>query len=121
MIHKLICALVPGLSPGTRRANAQGRFVLVIRIVVEELESWFIGDPQALREAFPKLPPATSKGIFARPDNQGGRAWENLHRYLNWALHAAACYPRVRGRWSLGTRMQGRSGHAGAGFRLDPT
>jgi len=61
--------------------DAQGTFTVLNRIVVEELESWFIGDPQALRKAFPSLPkinPNTKP--FQIPDNGGD--WEALHRFL---------------------------------------
>ena len=36
--------------------DPSGRFVVLNRIVIEELESWFIGDPEALRKAFTSLP-----------------------------------------------------------------
>ncbi len=61
--------------------DEKGRFAVVNRIVVEELESWFLGDPMALRRAFPSLPAINEKkGVFANPDNGG--TWEALHRYL---------------------------------------
>jgi hypothetical protein len=75
--------------------DVQGRFHVVNRIVVEELESWFIGDPAALRKAFPKLPPVNSKGIFAKPDNQGNKAWENLHRFLKKHGVYRNSYPKI--------------------------
>jgi hypothetical protein len=77
------------------RPDRNGRFVVVNRIVVDELESWFIGDPDALRNAFPKLPPANRKGIFARPDNQGGKAWEQLHRFLKTHGIYRSSYPKI--------------------------
>ncbi|MGD8589266.1 MAG: DUF4276 family protein [Chromatiales bacterium] len=75
--------------------DAQGCFVVVNRVVVEELESWFIGDPAALRRAFPKLPPANNKGIFAKPDNQNGKAWESLHRFLKKHGIYKNHYPKI--------------------------
>ncbi len=61
--------------------TANGQFLVLNRIVVEELESWFIGDLAALRRAFASLPdiPA-NRGIFRNPDNGG--SWEALHRFL---------------------------------------
>jgi hypothetical protein len=60
---------------------ADGRFMVLNRIVIEELESWFIGDPSALRKAFTSLPRIEqNKGIFRNPDNGG--SWEALHRFL---------------------------------------
>lgn len=67
--------------PTKSQPDADARFLVVNRVVVEELESWFIGDPEALRKAFPKLPAIDpKKGIFRNPDNGG--TWEALHRYL---------------------------------------
>jgi len=77
------------------RPDVQGRFHVVNRIVVEELESCFIGDPVALRKAFPKLPPVSTKGIFAKPDNQGNKAWENLHRFLKIHGIYRNSYPKI--------------------------
>jgi len=73
-------AAVVGLP--TKSAAAAGQaFVVLNRIVVEELESWFIGDPSALCKAFTGLPrTATHSGIFRNPDNGG--SWEALHRFL---------------------------------------
>jgi len=63
-------------SPGDK-----GHFLVLNRVAVEELESWFIGDPEALRKAFTGLPKIdVTKGIFHNPDNGG--SWEALHRYL---------------------------------------
>ncbi len=62
-------------------ACSEQTFTVLNRIVVEELESWFIGDPAALRKAFSSLPRiAPDTGIFRNPDNGG--SWEALHRYL---------------------------------------
>ncbi len=62
------------------RPDPGGGFRVVNRVVVEELESWFLGDPAALREAFPSLPPAKpASGPFRSPDRGD---WKALHRYL---------------------------------------
>ncbi len=61
--------------------TANGQFFVLNRIVIEELESWFIGDLVALRRAFAGLPDIqASRGIFRNPDNGG--SWEALHRFL---------------------------------------
>lgn len=36
-----------------QRCRAGGRFDVLVRIVCRELEAWYIGDPDALAEAFP--------------------------------------------------------------------
>ena len=75
-----VMAAAAGL-PTKSAPAADGRFIVLNRIVIEELESWFIGDPSALRKAFSSLPKIDqSKGIFRNPDNGG--SWEALHRFL---------------------------------------
>ncbi|WP_405225986.1 DUF4276 family protein [Lentisalinibacter sediminis] len=74
--------------------DVDGRFLVVNRIVVEELESWFIGDPAALRRAFTSLPKIdATKGIFRNPDNGG--SWEALHRFLKKHGIYRSSYPKI--------------------------
>ena len=69
-----------GLSTKTSPDN-KGHFLVLNRVAVEELESWFIGDPAALRKAFTSLPKIDiAKSIFRNPDNGG--SWEALHRFF---------------------------------------
>ena len=71
-----------------------GRFFVVNRIVIEELESWFIGDPAALRQAFTSLPSIDERtGIFRAPDNGG--SWEALHRFLKSHGIYKSSYPKI--------------------------
>lgn len=82
-----------GLASKTR-PGANGRFHVVNRIVIEELESWFIGDPAALRQAFPSLPRIDeTKGVFRNPDNGG--SWEALHRFLKKHGIFKSSYPKI--------------------------
>lgn len=74
--------------------DADGRFLVVNRIVIEELESWFIGDPEALRRAFTSLPAIdANKGIFRNPDNGG--SWEALHRFLKRHGIYKSSFPKI--------------------------
>ena len=78
----------------TKTHPVAGRVVVLNRIVIEELESWFIGDPEALRTAFPKLPAiAENSGIFRNPDNGG--SWEALHRFLKRHGIYKSNYPKI--------------------------
>ena len=61
-------------------AAGQGRFQVINRIVIEELEAWFMGDEHALKAAFSSLNRVRFPGSFNRPDNGG--TWERLHRFL---------------------------------------
>lgn len=86
-------ATAAGLSTKSSPA-ADGRFVVLNRIVIEELESWFIGDPSALRKAFTSLPKIEQNaGIFRNPDNGG--SWEALHRFLKRHGIYKSSFPKI--------------------------
>lgn len=86
-------AAAAGLSTKSVRAS-DGRFMVLNRIVIEELESWFIGDPTALRKAFTSLPKiGEDKGIFRNPDNGG--SWEALHRFLKKHGIYKSSFPKI--------------------------
>jgi len=74
--------------------DAEGGFVVLNRIVVEELEAWFLGDPDALRKAFPSLRKLNFNAKpFQNPDNGG--TWETLHRILRKNGIYRSCYPKI--------------------------
>ncbi|WP_410640070.1 DUF4276 family protein [Amycolatopsis sp. lyj-346] len=55
----------------------------LFRIVIEELEAWFLGDVPALHAAYPKVPPSLgSQTKFRDPENITGGAWEGLEHVL---------------------------------------
>jgi len=69
--------------PTKTHPTASGHFRVVNRIVIEELEAWFIGDIEALRTAFPRLPASLGqRAPFRNPDAVPGGTWEALHRAL---------------------------------------
>jgi hypothetical protein len=84
--------------------DAEGRFHIVNRLVIEELESWFIGDPAALRKAFTSLPAVdATKGIFRNPDNGG--SWEALHRFLKKHGVYKSSYPKIEAARRIAPRL----------------
>jgi hypothetical protein len=89
--------LTAGPGVPTRTAPREdGSFVAVNRIVVEELEAWFLGDPEALRAAFPRLPDALERKAGLRdPDRISGGTWERLHRELQEAGYYRDLYPKI--------------------------
>jgi hypothetical protein len=57
--------------------------IVLHRIVVEELESWFIGDVAAIRAEYEKIPASLSKQAkFRDPDAIKGGTWEELDKIL---------------------------------------
>jgi hypothetical protein len=82
-----------------------GEFQLVNRVVVQELESWFMGDAAALRKAFPRLP-ARFPRHFSNPDNGG--TWERLHRFLKKNGIYKSSYPKIEAARKIAPHMDPR-------------
>lgn len=58
-----------------------GRFQVINRIAIEELESWYFGDWAAVCAAYPKMPASLpSRAGFRDPDGIKGGTWEALER-----------------------------------------
>lgn len=62
---------------------SDGAWQVVERIVVEELEAWYFGDWEAVRQAYPRVPPVVQdRGPFRDPDGIQGGTWEAFERIL---------------------------------------
>ena len=61
-------------------------FQVLNRIVVEELEAWFFGDVEAIRQAYPKVSAnLATQQKYRSPDAIKGGTWEALERVLRKA------------------------------------
>lgn len=61
-------------------------FQVLNRIVVEELEAWFFGDVEAIRQAYPKVSAnLATQQSYRDPDAIKGGTWESLERVLQKA------------------------------------
>ncbi len=70
----------------TRSHPNQGRFVIVNRIAIEELEAWYFGDWKAVCAAYPRVPSnVPRKQSYRDPDTIAGGAWEAFERVLQRA------------------------------------
>ena len=68
---------------GTKSRPKQGRFQVVNRIAIEELEAWFFGDWPAVRAAYPKVEASlVQRSGFRDPDTIKGGTWEAMERVL---------------------------------------
>lgn len=64
-------------------APSGSRFQIVNRIAIEELESWFFGDWEAVGRAYPKVPTTIpSQARYRDPDAIHDGTWEALERVL---------------------------------------
>jgi hypothetical protein len=76
-------ALDAGLA--TKSAPRAGKFYVVNRLAIEELEAWFFGDTVALHEAFSRIPVSLrSQRRYRDPDAVPGGTWESLERLLKY-------------------------------------
>ena len=80
----------------TKTGARGGAFVVLNRIVVEELEAWFLGDPVALNAAYPRVPATLgARAAFRDPDQVAGGTWEALERVLQRAGYYPGGLPKI--------------------------
>lgn len=73
-----------------------GRFTVLNRIAVEEIEAWFFGDVPALAVAYPGVSSSLgSKAAYRNPDAIAGGTWEALERVLKQAGHFTAGLSKI--------------------------
>jgi len=84
-----------GLTTKTR--NVGSGFQVLNRIVIEELESWFIGDDNALQQAYTRLPNSIAHmRKFRDPDSVAGGTWESLAKLMKQYGYYQGGYPKVQ-------------------------
>ncbi len=84
-------AVEAGLMPKARAVS--GRFHVVNRIAIEELEAWFFGDVEALHAAYSHVPETLAKKKpYRDPDAIKGGTWEALARVLGYPRET---YPKI--------------------------
>jgi hypothetical protein len=70
----------------TRSHPRGGRFTVINRIAIEELEAWYFGDWQAVRAAYPRVPETVDRRArFRDPDRIQGGTWEAFEQVLQRA------------------------------------
>lgn len=83
-----------GLVTKSRNGN---NFQVLNRIIVEELESWFFGDIDAIRVRYPRVSGnLTNQRAYRNPDEIKGGTWEALERVLsNVGYYKKGFYPKT--------------------------
>jgi hypothetical protein len=77
------------------KAEPNGNFQVINRIVIEELEAWFFGDVTALKTAYPKVPSSLDRRRgFRNPDAIHNTA-EALERILKAAGYYRGGMPKI--------------------------
>ena len=100
-----VAATAAGLI--TKSAATGGRFVVLNRIAVEELEAWFFGDPTALAAAFPGVSPNLgATAAYRNPDAIAGGTWEALERVLQRAGYYGGGLPKIEVAREMSAHME---------------
>jgi Domain of unknown function (DUF4276) len=82
----------------TKTTHIPGQsFQVLNRLMIEELEAWFFGDVEAIRQAYPGLQPSLAqKAQYRDPDAIQGGTWEALQRELQRVGHFKGGLDKVR-------------------------
>lgn len=70
----------------TRSVSGGGRYAVVNRLAIEELEAWYFGDWEAVRTAYPRVSSRIPlRAGYRDPDAIAGGTWEAFERALQKA------------------------------------
>jgi len=90
----------------TRTADNGLAWQVVNRIAVEELEAWYFGDWEAVRQVYPKVSETVPKKEgFRDPDAIGGGTWEAFERLLQRAGYFENGLRKTEAARALGQRI----------------
>lgn len=83
-----------------------GRWQLVNRIAIEELEAWYFGDWAAVRAAYPRAPAnAANRRGFRDPDTIAGGTWEFFERIMQRAGYFKGGLAKIAAARAIGDHM----------------
>ncbi|MCB9164007.1 MAG: DUF4276 family protein [Flavobacteriales bacterium] len=89
------------------RPGKNGRFVVLNRIAVEELEAWYFGDPSAIQKAYPRFKPSHARQNDLRnPDGCKGGTWEAFERALQEAGYYSTGLPKKEAAAFMAAHME---------------
>lgn len=102
----------------TRSHPVGGQFTVVNRIVIEELEAWYFGDWEAVKNAYPKVRSTVPKQPRYRdPDAIQGGTWQNFERVLQRAGYFKNGLRKIEAAHSVG-RFVDPENNRSRSFRL---
>lgn len=89
-----------------RAAGAVQTWQVVNRIAIEELEAWYFGDWDAVREVYPRVPNTIpQQAPYRNPDGVQGGTWEAFERVLKRTGYFKTGLRKMEVARSLGKRM----------------
>ncbi len=91
----------------TRSTTTGADYDVLVRIVVEELESWYFGDWDAVRTTYPKVSArAIHKQAFKDPDAIRGGTWERFERVLKKHGYFGGGLRKIEAARAIGRHME---------------
>ena len=89
------------------RAVADGRcWQLANRIAIEELEAWYFGDWQAVRNVYTRVPQSIpNRARFRDPDAVSGGTWEAFEKILNTSRYFTTGLRKVEAARAIGAEL----------------
>jgi hypothetical protein len=90
----------------SRSHASVGRWQLVNRIAIEELEAWYFGDWAAVRAAYPRAPAnAAHRRGFRDPDAIAGGTWEAFERIMQQSGYFKGGLAKISAARAIGDHM----------------
>ncbi len=87
--------------------NSGGHFSILNRVAMKELEAWFLGDIEAIRAAYPRIPQTLARRTRYRdPDAVAGGTWEALERVLQKAGYHRGGLDKIAAAREISKHMQ---------------
>jgi hypothetical protein len=87
------------------RTTSPGKFRVINRIAIKELEAWFFGDVEALVAAYPRVDPNLARqSAYRDPDAITGGTWERLEKVL--AHYHPGGLEKIRAAQEIAAHMQ---------------
>ena len=84
-----------------------GRFAVVNRVAIEELEAWYFGDWEAVGAAYPRVDrnvPSLAK--YREPDAIKGGTWEAFERVLQSAGYFKTGLRKIEAARAVGAHLE---------------
>lgn len=99
-------AIAQSAGFATKSEPQAGKFTVVNRIAVEEIEAWYFGDGRALSIAYPGVSPnLTNQARYRNPDEISGGTWEALERVLQRAGYYRGGLPKIEAARKMAAHM----------------
>ncbi len=90
-------------------SGATSDYEVMNRLLIEELEAWFLGDVAAIVKAYPGVSPhLASQTRYRDPDAIKGGTWEALERVLQKAGYYSTGLPKVEAARAISEHMDPR-------------